>query len=151
MALGDFELLETLGVGQFGRVWKARDRRLDRIVAIKIPRKSHLSAAEMEQFLREARAAAQVHHPNIVAVHEVSMANDAVYIVSDFVSGVTLTAWLAVRRLTPVEAARLCVKLSRRLTRGPRGWRRPSRSQTGQHPSGHRGPTAHYGFRSRSP
>ena len=64
--IAHFELIEKLGDGHFGSVWKARDTELDRIVAIKIPRKDQLSEEETEQFLREARAAAQLKHPNIV-------------------------------------------------------------------------------------
>ena len=66
--LGHFELIEQVGVGAFGSVWKARDTRLDRTVAVKIPRKGQLSPKEAEQFLREARAAAQLKHPGIVSV-----------------------------------------------------------------------------------
>jgi serine/threonine-protein kinase len=69
--IGHFRLTEPLGIGQYGAVWKARDTELDRTVAVKIPRKEKLDAAEGERFLREARAAAQLKHPNIVAVHEV--------------------------------------------------------------------------------
>ena len=71
--IGHFELVEKLGVGASGAVWKAMDRELDRQVAIKIPRSEDLTSREVEQFLREARAAAQLKHPNIVSVHEVGI------------------------------------------------------------------------------
>ena len=60
-----------------------RDTELDRTVAVKIPRQEQLSRDDVEMFLREARAAAQLHHPNIVSVHEVGRDGDTVFIVSD--------------------------------------------------------------------
>jgi serine/threonine-protein kinase len=111
-SIGHFELLEQLGSGSFGAVWKARDLQLDRIVAIKIPHKGRLNPAEIEKFLREARTAAQLCHPNIVSVHEVGLADAFVYIVSDFVEGLSLDKWLAGRRLSHRDAARLCAKVS---------------------------------------
>ena len=80
--VGHFELAEQIGVGSFGSVWRARDTELDRTVAVKIPRKGQLDPAETEQFLREARAAAQLRHPNIVSVHEVGREENTLYIVS---------------------------------------------------------------------
>src|SRR6516225_8807458 len=93
-AIGHFRLVERLGMGHFGTVWKAHDTELDRVVAIKIPRQDQLDSQGTEQFLREARAAAQLRHPNIVSVHEVGWHDGSVYIVSDFVPGMTLTDWL---------------------------------------------------------
>jgi tetratricopeptide (TPR) repeat protein/tRNA A-37 threonylcarbamoyl transferase component Bud32/ribosomal protein S27E len=113
--LGHFDLIEPLGRGSFGTVWKARDRDLDRTVAVKIPRKGQLDAVELEQFLREARAAAQLHHPNIVNVHEVGRDGETVYIVSDILRGVMLSDWLTRQRPTPREAAELCVKIAEAL------------------------------------
>ena len=101
-----------IGVGTFGFVWKARDTELDRTVAIKIPRKGQLDPDETEQFLREARAAAQLRHPNIVSVHEVGREEDTVFIVSDFVEGVTLADWLTAQRFSVREAAELCAKIA---------------------------------------
>jgi tetratricopeptide (TPR) repeat protein len=110
--MGRFQLIERLGVGGFGSVWKARDQELDRSVAIKIPRASGMSPDDQEKFFREARAAAQLRHPNIVSVHEVGRDGDSVYIVSDFVRGVTLGDWLTAQQLTGREAAELCAKVA---------------------------------------
>jgi len=110
--IAHFELIEQLGMGAFGSVWKAKDTKLDRIVAVKIPRKDQLNAEETETFLREARAAAQLRHPNIVSVHEVGRQDTQVYIVSDFVQGATLSDWIEGKRLSFREAAELCAKLA---------------------------------------
>ncbi len=110
--IGHFELVDQIGAGSFGSVWKARDTELDRTVAIKIPRKGQLDTAETEQFLREARAAAQLRHPHVVSVHEVGRDGDTVFIVSDFVEGLTLADWLTDQQLTSREAAGLCAKVA---------------------------------------
>ncbi len=85
--IGHFQLLDRVGIGAFGSVWKARDTKLDRIVAVKIPRYGQLDEAQTELFLRDARAAAQLKHPNIVSVHEIGKQDATIYIVSDFVHG----------------------------------------------------------------
>ena len=113
--IGRFELIEQLGIGSFGTVWKARDVDLDRIVAVKIPRKTELDPREVKQFLREARAAAQLRHPHIVTVHEVGRAGDTIYIVTDLVQGVTLSDWLSGERPSPQESARICVQVAEAL------------------------------------
>lgn len=115
--IGHFELIELLGSGGFGAVWKARDLQLDRLVAVKVPHKGQLNLAEIERFLREARAAAQVRHPNIVSVHEVGLADDFVYIVSDFIEGLSLDNWLVGQRPGNRESARLCIKVAEALHR----------------------------------
>ena len=110
--IAHFETIEQIGIGAFGTVWKARDTQLDRTVAIKIPRKGQLTPEETSQFLREARAAAQLQHPNIVTVHEVGRQDDTVYIVSDYVRGISLADWLSGQRPTSREAAELCMKIA---------------------------------------
>jgi tetratricopeptide (TPR) repeat protein len=113
--IGHFELLEQLGAGGFGTVWKAHDKELDRLVAIKLPRRGQLGANEAEQFFREARAAARLQHPHIVSVHEVGRDHERVYIVSDLVDGMSLAEWLDDQRMSATEAAAFCEKIARAL------------------------------------
>lgn len=89
---GHFNLVEEVGVGAFGSVWRAHDTKLDRTVAVKIPRSGQVNATDAEDFLREARSAAQLKHPNIVSVHEVGRDNGQTYIVSDFIEGLPLSS-----------------------------------------------------------
>lgn len=106
--LGKFQLLERIGTGGFGAVWRARDTTLDCIVALKIPHTGLLTAAEeLERFQREARASAQLRHPGIVHVNEVVTLDGLPTIVSDFVTGVSLKELMETRRLTFRESATL--------------------------------------------
>jgi WD40 repeat protein/tRNA A-37 threonylcarbamoyl transferase component Bud32 len=111
--LGKFQLLDRVGLGAFGAVWRARDTELDRVVALKIPHASLLtSPTDLERFHREARAAAQLRHPNIVTVHEVTMLEGLPALVSDFITGVSLGELLQVRRPTFREAATLVAEVA---------------------------------------
>jgi formylglycine-generating enzyme required for sulfatase activity/tRNA A-37 threonylcarbamoyl transferase component Bud32 len=113
--IAHFTLVDCLGQGAFGSVWKALDTELDRTVAVKIPRKDQLSSTEAELFLREARSAAQLRHPNIVPVHEVGREDGTLYIVSDFIQGISLADWLSGQQLTSREAVELCVTVAEAL------------------------------------
>ena len=89
--LGRFELIESVGAGAFGTVYKARDSQLDRVVAVKVPRAGSLATDDdRNRFLREARSVAQLQHPAIVPVHDVGQVNGIAYLVSEFVQGVAL-------------------------------------------------------------
>lgn len=112
-SLGQFEFLDKLGTGTYGNVWKARDTRLDRLVAVKIPRHEQIRSSSADSFLREARAAAQITHQNIVGVHEVGQENDTTYIVSDFIDGVSLSDWLSAKRPSPRDSVRLMITIAR--------------------------------------
>lgn len=106
--LGRYELGELLGSGAFGSVWHAWDTELSREVAVKVPRCGRFSRpTEEERFLREARSAAQLHHPGIVAVHDVGREGETVYIVSELVRGTSLAQRLRGGRLSFREAAEL--------------------------------------------
>ncbi len=114
-AVGRFEIIAELGSGAFGTVWKARDPALHRVVALKVPRRGVLDPAEAERFFREARAAAQLRHPNIVAVHEVGSHSGLIYIVSDFVDGRTLHDVIQEGALPFREAATVVAGIARAL------------------------------------
>ena len=111
-AIGRFELIERLGMGGFGSVWKALDTELDRVVALKIPRRGNLGAQEVEYFFREARAAAQLRHPYIVPVFEIGREEGVVFIVSELVQGETLSSWMADRQSNAYEIARLTAMIA---------------------------------------
>src|SRR5262249_7878078 len=114
--LGRFDLLEMLGQGAFGSVFRARDPELDRTVALKVPRIGHVPGAqELERFLREARSAAQLRHPSFVAIHEVGQQDGVPYLVSDLVPGMTLADRLSGRRFAFPETAQLLAAVAEAL------------------------------------
>jgi WD40 repeat protein/serine/threonine protein kinase len=93
--LGPFHVRRVLGIGAFGVVYLAKDSRLGRLVAVKVPqRESLINPLLRQRFLREARAAAQLHHANIVPIFDVGEANGACYIVSAYCRGGSLAGWL---------------------------------------------------------
>ncbi len=110
--LGHFKLLHPVGRGSFGSVWKARDTRLNRFVAIKLPHNHRLTRAEAAFFLREARSAAQVSHPNIVTVYEVGRAGDTIYIVAEFIDCVSLNDWRKLHNPGFRDSARVCAGIA---------------------------------------
>src|SRR5262249_15275267 len=86
-----FELLHIVGEGTYGTVFKARDPKLRRVVALKLPRDANvLTAEDRARFFREARNAAQLQHAAIVPVFEVDEHEGIPYILSEFVDGVSL-------------------------------------------------------------
>jgi WD40 repeat protein/tRNA A-37 threonylcarbamoyl transferase component Bud32 len=90
---GKFEILETLGQGAMGEVYKARDPLLDRDVALKVVSPSLLKGKDtLERFKREARAAARLQHPNIVTIFEVGEVEGKRYIAMEYVGGEELGA-----------------------------------------------------------
>lgn len=106
--LGRFEIIDVVGQGAFGTVYKARDPELDRHVAIKVPRGGNIGTQqELDRFLREARSVAQLRHPSIVAIHEVGDVDGLPYLVTDLIDGVTLTDLLSAKKLTFRESAEL--------------------------------------------
>jgi serine/threonine protein kinase len=99
------EILELLGQGGMGAVYKARQRRLDRLVALKVlpPEVAGLPGFE-ERFTREARALARLNHPNIVTLHDFGEAGGLYYFLMEFVDGVNLRQLIAGGTLEPRQA-----------------------------------------------
>ncbi|MDP7019161.1 MAG: protein kinase, partial [Pirellulaceae bacterium] len=102
--IGRFELLEEVGSGSFGYVFRALDTQLERIVAIKILRAGGLASDdEIRRFQREARSVAQLKHPSVVALYDTGQTEDELfYLVTEFVEGETLEERLS---REPVDAA----------------------------------------------
>ena len=111
-SLGRFQLRERLGDGGFGEVYLAFDPRLDRDVAIKVLKQADPSERVMERFFREARAAARLDHPNIVAVYDAGFDDGRCWVAFHFVSGRPLNWYRDHHRLDPPTAARIFRELA---------------------------------------
>ena len=100
MRLGPYELLDSLGAGGMGEVYRSRDTRLQRDVAIKVlPATFSSDATRLKRFEREARAASALNHPNIVTIYEVGQSESTSFIVMELVDGKSLRELLSARPL----------------------------------------------------
>ncbi|HYN06227.1 MAG TPA: protein kinase [Vicinamibacterales bacterium] len=103
--IGPYEIVGWIGAGGMGEVYRARDSRLGRDVAIKLIRETFASdAGRLHRFEQEARAAGQLNHPNIVAVYDVGTHAGAPFIVSEFLEGASLRTRLRGGPLSPRKA-----------------------------------------------
>jgi hypothetical protein len=106
------EIIEMLGRGGMGAVYKARQPRLDRLVALKILAPEKQGDPQFaERFQREARALARLSHPNIVTVHDFGEVQGHCYLLMEFVDGLTLRQVLQNGKLTPAEALNIVPKI----------------------------------------
>lgn len=114
---GDYELCEQLGAGGMGVVYRARQKSLDREVAIKLLSAGPWASAEfIERFRREAQSAARLQHPNIVAIHEIGNLGELNYFSMALVHGQNLAQCLAMQGpMAPLPAARLVHTLAEAL------------------------------------
>ncbi len=104
----DYDLLQQLGAGGMGVVWKARHLRLNRLVALKMVRfASAADGPERQRFRREGEAVARVRHPNIVEIYDADEVDGQPYIAMELLEGGTLARRVRDRPLTPREAAGL--------------------------------------------
>jgi hypothetical protein len=104
-----FELKDFLGEGAFGKVYQAWDSKLQRDVAIKIPKVERL---DRDIFLREARAASRLSHPNIVRIYDVGEIGNMTFIVSDLIKGTTLGRWAATTKPGIKTACEVMLKIA---------------------------------------
>src|SRR5512144_1813031 len=103
--LGPYEILAPLGAGGMGEVYRAKDPRLGRDVAIKVlPASFSQDADRLWRFEQEARAAGVLNHPNITAVYDIGTHEGAPYVVQELLEGETLRAELAGAKLPPRKA-----------------------------------------------
>ena len=106
--LPGLEVVELLGRGGMGAVYKARQQDLDRVVAVKVlPKEVQNDPGFEERFVREAQTLAKLNHPNIVALYEFGQANDLFYFVMEFVDGVTLRETIASGGVASTEALQI--------------------------------------------
>jgi serine/threonine protein kinase len=111
-AFPQLEILELIGQGGMGFVFKARQPKLDRFVALKIlPASLAADPAFAERFTREGRMLARLTHPNIVAIHDFGQANGFFYLLMEFVDGVNLRQAMKVGRFTPAQALAVVPKI----------------------------------------
>ena len=111
--LGSYQILSLLGTGGMGVVYKARDTRLNRSVAIKVLPPDQVSDPERKRrFIQEARAASALNHPNIITIHDIGSEGGIDFIVMEYVEGKTLDQLIPRKGMRLNEALKLAVQMA---------------------------------------
>ncbi len=115
--LSHYRIVEKIGVGGVGVVYRAHDEQLDRDVAIKVLRPGSLAdEAARKRFRKEALSLARLNHPNIATIHEFGSENDLDFLVTEYIAGMTLDAKLAAGALPAPDVFRLGLQLAQGLS-----------------------------------
>jgi serine/threonine protein kinase/Tol biopolymer transport system component len=116
-SIGHYRIISLLGKGGMGEVYRARDVRLGRDVAIKVlPKIFSHDAERLRRFEREAQAASALNHPNIITIHETGQFGDTHYIVTEYVEGETLRRLMAAGNMKLSEALDVATQMASALT-----------------------------------
>src|SRR5260370_456267 len=116
--ISHYQILDKLGEGGMGVVYKARDTQLDRLVAIKVLSAEKVANPERKlRFAQEAKAASALNHPNIVTIYEIGSEDGADYIVMEYVAGRTLDRVIPRGGLKVTELLRYAIPVADALTR----------------------------------
>jgi serine/threonine protein kinase/dipeptidyl aminopeptidase/acylaminoacyl peptidase len=111
--LGRYELLEHAGAGGMGEVYRARDPKLDRIVALKVlPYDVAHDELRMQRFVQEAKTASALNHPNIITIYEIDHAGETQFIAAEFIEGVTLREKMRGGALPVIAALDVAVQVA---------------------------------------
>jgi eukaryotic-like serine/threonine-protein kinase len=115
--LGPYEIIAPLGAGGMGEVYKAKDTRLDRFVAVKVlPEQFAKDPDLLARFDREAKSVAGLNHPNILALHDFERQGDLSYAVMELLEGESLRARLEKGPIPPRKAVELAIQMARGLS-----------------------------------
>src|SRR6266496_5648823 len=117
-SLGPYEILGPLGAGGMGEVWRAKDPRLGREVALKVLPEAVASEPDrLSRFEQEARSASALNHPNIVTVYDVGKADSVAYIAMELVEGTNLRDVLAAGALPTKKLLSIGAQIAEGLAR----------------------------------
>jgi eukaryotic-like serine/threonine-protein kinase len=110
-SIGPYRILSQVGEGGMGIVYKARDERLDRVVALKVVREAGSDSGRRNRFLQEARTAAQVAHPNACRIYDITDDQNRLVIVMEFIEGESLAVRIERGPLPAQEAAQIVLSI----------------------------------------
>jgi len=109
--LAKYHILSPIGAGSMGEVYLARDTVLNRLAAVKLlPRRFTRDPERVDRFIREAKAASALNHPNILTIYDVGQVDDIWFIATEFVEGVSLRHRISERPLEPAEATNIILQ-----------------------------------------